>query len=71
MRIPDPIEIMSANIDRMVDAFMDENTCMGCRAKVDYELVCMSPVGDGPALCYACAGPSAIEYYEGAIKEAE
>lgn len=56
MRIPDPIEQMNSNIERNIDNFIDENTCMCCGAKVDYELICPSPIGDGPALCADCSG---------------
>ena len=56
MYIPDPIELMESRIERLADEFVDEYTCMGCGKKVDYALYCMSPVGDGPALCAECAG---------------
>ena len=29
---------------------------MLCGKKVDYDLYCMSPTGDGPAVCAECAG---------------
>ena len=54
--IPDPLEISSSRIERLCDDFIDESTCMGCGAKVDYELICMSPTGDGPVVCEECAG---------------
>ncbi len=54
--IPDPIELMEARIERLSDKYIDEYTCMACGKKVDYELYCMSPLGDGPALCAECAG---------------
>lgn len=56
MHIPDPIELLEARIERHIDNYIDEYTCMGCGKKVDYELVCPSPLGDGPALCAECAG---------------
>lgn len=56
MRIPDPIELMEARIERQIDNFVDEYTCMGCGKKVNYALICLSPIGDGPALCAECAG---------------
>lgn len=40
----------------MMDQYIDENTCMNCKKKVDYELYCMSPIGDGPCVCAECAG---------------
>lgn len=53
MHIPDPVELMEARIERMVDSY-EEGVCMGCGKKVDYELVCPSPAGDGPLLCAEC-----------------
>lgn len=55
-RIPDPIELINRRMERLSDEFIDEYTCMGCGKKVNYELVCPSPTGDGPALCVECAG---------------
>ena len=54
--IPDPIELMENRIERLMDEYIDENTCMNCKKKVDYELYCMSPIGDGPCVCAECAG---------------
>ena len=54
--IPDPIELMETRIERLANNFIDEYTCMECGKKVDYELICPSPIGDGPALCAECAG---------------
>lgn len=56
MYIPDPVELLEARMERYMDEFIDEHTCMGCYKKVDYELVCPSPIGDGPALCAECSG---------------
>lgn len=56
MYIPDPVELMENRIERMMDEYIDENTCMQCNKKVDYELYCMSPIGDGPCVCAECAG---------------
>ena len=56
--IPDPIEIMESNIERMIVNYIDEYTCMACKKKVDYDLYCMSPIGDGPCVCAECAGIS-------------
>lgn len=55
--IPDPIELMENRIDRLASDYVDEHTCMICGKRVDYELICMSPLGDGPAVCAECAGP--------------
>lgn len=55
-RIPDPIELMESRIERWQDKYVDEYTCMTCGKKVDYELICMNPIGDGPAVCVDCAG---------------
>ena len=56
MYIPDPIELMEARIEHYMDNFVNEYTCMQCGKKVDYELICLSPIGDGPAVCAECAG---------------
>ena len=56
MYIPDPIELLEARQERYADEYIDEYTCMGCGKKIDYELICLSPLGDGPALCAECAG---------------
>lgn len=60
--IPDPIELMNSRIESCMDNYIDENTCMSCKKKVNYELVCPSPIGDGPALCYECAGFNPDEF---------
>ena len=54
--IPDPTELLDRRIEKYIDEYIDEYTCMECKKKVDYELVCMSPIGDGPAVCWECAG---------------
>lgn len=54
--IPDTIERMEARMDNLADKYVDENTCMQCGKKVDYELICPSPIGDGPAVCVECLG---------------
>jgi hypothetical protein len=55
-RIPDPVELSESRIERMIDLFVDEYTCMNCGVRQDYECVCMSPIGDGPLYCMKCAG---------------
>ena len=59
--IPDPIEIMNTNMENLIDNFIDEYTCMNC-GKVNYELYCMSPLGDGPCVCAECAGISDVDH---------
>jgi len=54
--ILDPIEIHNNKIESLMDKFVDEYTCMCCGKKVDYELICISPTGDGLALCVECSG---------------
>lgn len=54
MRVPDPIELLKTRQERFMDEYIDEYTCMDCGKKVDYELMCPSPIGDGPALCAEC-----------------
>lgn len=56
MRIPDPIEISLTRAERLADQYVDEHTCMECGKEVDYELLCPSPIGDGPAICIECLG---------------
>ncbi|MCK5610819.1 hypothetical protein KAR91_53595 [Candidatus Pacearchaeota archaeon] len=68
MKIPDPVEIMEQRQDRLGGMFIDEHTCMECGAKVDHELICMSPMGDGPAVCETCAGPEAVAMMEECCK---
>ena len=55
MYIKDPLELMKDRIDRLVDDYI-EGECMLCGKKVDYDLYCLSPTGDGPAVCAECAG---------------
>lgn len=55
MRIPDPIELSNSRIESLIDLY-EEGVCMNCGKKVDYELICMSPIGDGPAVCFECSG---------------
>jgi hypothetical protein len=54
--IPDPLELMQSRIERLEEMYVDESTCMECRKVVNYDLYCMSPLGDGPAVCAECAG---------------
>ena len=54
--ILDPVEIMESNIERFTDNFVDEHTCMECGNKYDYEMYCVSPIGDGPCVCVECLG---------------
>lgn len=53
--IADPVELSEARITQMIDVYK-EDFCMQCGKKVNYELVCLSPLGDSAALCYECAG---------------
>ena len=55
MYIPDPLELMEARIDRLADEYV-EGVCMNCGKEFNYEPYCMSPLGDGPAVCAECAG---------------
>ena len=56
MEIPDPIELMESRMERLIDDYVDEKTCMGCKKKVGYELLCPDPMGYGPLLCNECLG---------------
>lgn len=55
MKIPDPVELMESRMEAMIDMYED-GICMGCAKKVDYQLMCATPLGDGPALCHECLG---------------
>jgi len=61
MYIPDPIELMNNRIESLMDEYIDDNTCMECKKKVDYQLYCMSPIGDGPCVCAECAGITEVD----------
>ena len=54
MHIPDPIELMESRQEKLMEQYVDEHTCMQCHQRVDYELICPSPIGDGPLLCEEC-----------------
>lgn len=60
--IPDPIQLMESRIDRHLEAY-EEGVCMACGKRVGEEnLTCPSPTGDGPAICFDCAGPGADDW---------
>jgi hypothetical protein len=63
MHIPDPIELMNNRIDELASQYI-EGECMACHKEVNYELICPSPTGDGPAVCYECLGPDLQEKYD-------
>lgn len=54
--IPDPLERLQIRQEMLMEKFVDENTCMECGKTYDYEMYCMSPLGDGPILCVECIG---------------
>ena len=56
MYIPDPIELLDSKMERLQEDYVDEHSCMECKKKVDYELVCVDPMGYGPLVCMECAG---------------
>ena len=56
MYIPDPLERMESKVEDLMDNYLDENTCMQCKKKVDYDLICPDPMGMGPAICVECLG---------------
>jgi len=64
MEIPDPIEIMEAQIERMVDEYK-EGHCMQCGKKVDYDLIPAYNSPTSPAVCYECLSPESKEAYNG------
>lgn len=54
--IPDPIELMELRIAVLASSY-EEGVCQGCGEQVGEDfLVCASPTGDGPAICFNCAG---------------
>ena len=59
--IPDPIELMESRIDRMMDRYIDEYTCMECGKKVGYELIQATPHPDAPGVCIECLGFNPFE----------
>ena len=65
MGLPDPLELMVSKIDRLADEFVDLNTCMQCGRTFDYEMYCVSPTGDGPAVCIECLGYDPAERKDG------
>lgn len=64
--IPDPLELLESRMERLMDKFVDLNTCMECGKRYDYEMYCVSPIGDGPIVCTECLGfdPADPESYE-------
>lgn len=61
--IPDPVEIMDSQIDRMVDEFK-EGHCMDCGKEVDYDLIQASASPTAPAVCYECLSPESQKAYD-------
>jgi hypothetical protein len=55
-RLQDPVEIMDSKIDRLIENFVDEYTCMNCGKKCDYECACPDFLGLGPIVCDECLG---------------
>jgi hypothetical protein len=53
--VPDPVERMEARADHFASRHV-EGHCDQCGKAVAYELLCPSPIGDGPALCVECLG---------------
>jgi len=56
MNIQDPIERLEARQEMLIEAFVNINTCMECGKEYDYEMYCVSPLGDGPCVCVECLG---------------
>ena len=54
--IPDPIELLEIKMESLMDEYVDDCTCMQCKKKVDYDLICPDPMGYGPLLCVECLG---------------
>jgi len=54
MYIKDPFEILEGRVERLMDEFVDEFTCMECGKRYDYEMICVDPMGYGPVICEEC-----------------
>lgn len=63
MYIPDPLELLEARAERNLAELENEYTCQNCKKEVDYELICPSPFGEGPFLCFECLSPTTQEAY--------
>jgi hypothetical protein len=54
--IPDPLEILDMQIDRMIERYV-EGQCMKCGKQIgEGNLVLASPHPAAPAICIECAG---------------
>ena len=67
--IPDPIERMQSRAESLEDRFVDEYTCMECNKKYDYEMICVDPMGMGPAVCVEFLGFGLFEKISSKITE--
>lgn len=62
MNIPDPIELMENRIEQMIFEY-EEEKCMSCGKKVDYELIAATPSPDSPVVCFECLSDEAQAAY--------
>lgn len=60
--IPDPLELLEMRAERNLFYFQ-EGICQQCKTRVDYELICPSPMGEGPFLCFECLSPEDQKAY--------
>ena len=54
--IPDPVELLEARQERLIDRFVDINTCMECGQSYGYEMVTANARPDAPLVCQDCLG---------------
>ena len=59
--IPDPLEQLENSIERMIDRFVDEYTCMECGERKDYVLNTASARPDSPLICDDCMVPKKLQ----------
>lgn len=63
MYIPDPIERMEAQIERMADEY-EEGHCMACGKNVGEDnLIPATPSPATPVVCYECLSPEDQKAY--------
>lgn len=62
--VPDLIELLDEKLNKLDDEYeyMDDKTCMICKRKFDYDMICTDPFGLGPLMCYDCAGIDPDKY---------
>lgn len=64
--VPDPIEIMESNIERLMheQSLLGDNVCPWCKKKADHELIQVSSYPDSPVSCYDCLDEETKKRYD-------